>query len=189
MAIDITLNYSLRVLLVFIFLRAMFHKMRHYQHFVAQLESYRLLPAMIVPASALFLILIEGLLAISLLRTSWPAPPFVATGLLAVYSAAMLINLIRGRTDLDCGCNGPATSAQAISWALVIRNGVLGVLCLVVALPVTARVLSIPDLATIALAGSAVILIYASLEQAIANQQRSRDYALRNARDSLGFFE
>ena len=189
MTIDITMNYTLRVLLVFIFLRAMLHKLSHYHHFTAQLERYRLLPTVSVPAFALFLLLLEGALALALLRPSWPAPPFVAAGLLAVYSAAMLINLIRGRTDLDCGCNGPAAFEQSISWALVIRNTVLGVLCMVIALPVTARVLAIPDIATIALAACAVLLIYASLEQAIANQQRSRQYALRNARDSLGFFE
>ncbi len=189
MAIDITVNYTLRVLLVFIFLRAMIHKLRHYPHFTAQLEQYRLLPPVSVPAFALFLVLLEGALSLALLRTSWSAPPFVAAALLAVYSAAMLINLIRGRTDLDCGCNGPAAATQSISWALVIRNAVLGVLCMVIALPVTARVPALPDIATIALAACAVILIYASLEQALANQQRSKLYAMRNARDSLGFFE
>ena len=189
MTIDIALNYTLRILLVFIFLRAAFHKLRHFRHFSAQLVSYRLLPSTIVPACALFQLLIEGALTVALLRTDWPAPPFIAAAVLALYAAAMLINLVRGRTDLDCGCNGPSASSQSISWALVIRNGVLVLLCMVTALPVTARALSIPDITTIFLAAVAAILMYASIEQAIANQQRTRRYLARNARDSLGFFE
>ncbi len=189
MSIDIAISTIIRVLLVFVFLRAMLHKLGHYYHFTAQLESYRLLPTVILPAFALLLILIEGLLAFTLVIVRWPVPPVVAASVLTLYATAMSINLIKGRTDLDCGCDGPSASSQSISWALVIRNCVLAVLSLAAALPTTARAFSIQDIATVILAGSAVIFIYASIEQAIGNQQQSRRYFARNAKDSIGFFE
>jgi len=45
----------------------------------------------------------------------------IMAGLLVVYAAGIGINLIRGRRDIDCGCNGPA-SKQVLSWWLVARN-------------------------------------------------------------------
>jgi hypothetical protein len=53
-----------------------------------------------------------------------------AAGLLVAFGAAMAVNLVRGR-QFDCGC-GPATE-RMISWWLVIRNTVLSVAALAVA--------------------------------------------------------
>lgn len=44
--------------------------------------------------------------------------------LLIVFSAAITINLVRGRTDLSCHCGG-AVGDHRISWWLVGRNGIL----------------------------------------------------------------
>lgn len=44
--------------------------------------------------------------------------------LLIVFSAAITINLVRGRTDLSCHCGG-AIGDHRISWWLVGRNGIL----------------------------------------------------------------
>lgn len=44
--------------------------------------------------------------------------------LLIVFSAAMTINLVRGRTDLSCHCGG-VIGDHPISWWLVGRNGAL----------------------------------------------------------------
>jgi hypothetical protein len=49
--------------------------------------------------------------------------------LLAVFAAAMAINLLRGRSAIDCGC-GQSFLAQTLSWTLVVRNGVLAALLL-----------------------------------------------------------
>jgi hypothetical protein len=42
--------------------------------------------------------------------------------LLAVFTAAIWINLRRGRVHIDCGCGG---AGQRISHLLVVRNGLL----------------------------------------------------------------
>jgi|WetSurMetagenome_2_1015567.scaffolds.fasta_scaffold106754_3 hypothetical protein len=186
MAIDTTIIFIIRFLLVFIFSRAVLHKLRNFHHFGTQLGTYELLPNSLLPAFSFFLILLEGFLAFSLLFSGWSYPPFIAAALLALYAAAMSINLLRGRDDLDCGCSGPSDFPQGISWGLVLRNCVLAILALATAWPITARSLSVVDIATILLASIAVICIYASIEQAIANQHRQRQYFALKADDNRG---
>jgi Methylamine utilisation protein MauE len=180
MTVDITISFIIRFLLVFIFARAVLHKLGDLSHFNAQLETYRLIPSLLVPAMSIFLILIEVFLAFSLLLSGWSYPSFIAAALLALYAGAISINLVRGRDDLDCGCDGPSAFAQRISWALVIRNCILAIFALATASPITSRSVSIVDITTVVFATIAVICIYASIEQAIANQQRQAQYfALR----------
>ncbi len=186
---DITVSYILRILLVFIFSRAALHKLCNFRHFNAQLRSYRLLPEPLLPTFSCFLILIEGFLALGVLVKDWLYPSFIAAGALALYAVAMSINLLQGRDDLDCGCSGPSGFRQSVSWALVIRNGVLVFFALATALPTTSRTLSMQDISTIFLASIAVIFIYASVEQAIANWNRQTQYFALKTKDQRGAVE
>jgi hypothetical protein len=176
MSVAVTISYILRFLLVFIFLRAALHKVRHYQQFCAQVEAYQLLPEFVLPAFSIFLILVETYLALTLLVHGWLHPSILAAALLTLYALAMGINLVKGSIDLDCGCSGPSVIPQTIGWALVIRNCMLVIAALITALPVVAHRLSIQDLSTIVPASIAVIFIYSSIEQAIVNQQRQKHY-------------
>jgi hypothetical protein len=105
---------------------------------------------------------------------AWSTPALVAAALLAIYTGALVISLLRGMENLDCGCGGE--SAQAINWALVLRNGFLLVLALVAMLPTAQRGVTLLELATVVPACLAVILVYCSVELAIANEQRQRRY-------------
>jgi hypothetical protein len=49
--------------------------------------------------------------------------------LLVFYATAIAANLIRGRSELPCGCTG--RQSEPISWSLVLRNGGLICLCLI----------------------------------------------------------
>jgi hypothetical protein len=189
MSVDITISFILRFLLAFIFSRAALHKLCNFSHFNTQLRAYGLLPDPLLSASAFFLILIEGFLAFSLLFKEWQYPSFIAAAVLALYAAAMSVNLVQGREDLDCGCSGPSEFPQSIGWALVIRNCVLAIFALATAWPITARSLSVVDIATVILASIAVIFIYASIEQAIANQHRQRQYFILKTTDNRGAVE
>jgi hypothetical protein len=180
MPVDITISFIIRFLLVFIFARGVLHKLRNFSHFTVQLSSYRLVPDSLIPAFSCFLILVEGFLAFSLLVEGWLYPSLIAAAILAFYAGAMGINLLRGREDLDCGCNGPSNFVQGISWALIVRNCVLAIFALAAASPVTSRSVSVADITTVVFASIAVICIYASIEQAITNQQRqTRHFALK----------
>jgi hypothetical protein len=180
MTLDITVICTVRLLLIFVFARAVWHKLANKHQFVAQLNSYQLLPEPLAPAFALFLVLVEGCLVCTLPVPGWRVPAWIAAALMSLYAGAMAINLVRGRTNLDCGCNGPAQFPQTVSWALVVRNLSLATIALVSAAPVYTRILTIYDIGTIALATGTAILLYGSIEQAIVNQQRQTQYfALR----------
>jgi hypothetical protein len=49
--------------------------------------------------------------------------------LLVLFAGAIAVNVMRGRTDIDCGCFRSALR-QNLSWWLVLRNAVLLVLAL-----------------------------------------------------------
>jgi hypothetical protein len=176
MTLDATVRVVLGILLAFIFLRAAWHKVADTPRFIAQLGAYRLLPGPILPLLAALFILLEVYLAATLPLPGWRSSALLAAALLCVYALAMGINLARDRHDLDCGCGGPAGDAQAISWALVVRNGLLATLALIAALPVARRTWSALDVGTALLAGVAACLLYSGIEQAIANWQRERRY-------------
>jgi hypothetical protein len=172
MTIAITLAIIVRVLLAFVFLRAAWHKGRSLPHFQAQMGAYQLLPDAVLPFVARLFLLLEIAVALTLPMWAWSTPPFIAGGLLAIYTGALVISLRRGMENLDCGCGGE--SAQAITWALVLRNGFLIVLALVAMLPTAQRGVSPLELAIVVPACIAVILVYCSVELAIANEQRQR---------------
>ena len=126
------------------------HKLRAPVLFRASVQAYRLLPGILLTPAAWTLMALEALAAVAVLV---PATRSAALAILAVllilYSAAMGINLYRGRTDIDCGCNGPA-SRQVISGWLVLRNLVFAGLALLAATPSPERALNWVDLLTIA---------------------------------------
>lgn len=110
-------------LVVLVFARALLHKLSDLTGFRATLAEYRLLPQGSDGAAAMALIAAEGLtLATLLLPVARPLGHLAAAGLLVIYGTAMAVNLLRGRTRIDCGCGG---SGQALSWTLVGRNAVL----------------------------------------------------------------
>lgn len=92
--------------------------------------------------------------------------------LLLSYACAMGLNLTRGRSEIDCGCGGPA---QPLHWALVARN-----LCLTATLTPAALGLAWPlSLAQAVAAWAAAIAAFTgwlAFEQLLANAARmSRD--------------
>jgi len=75
-----------------------------------------------------------GLLLPTATRT-WGA--LLAVGLLLLITAAVGLNVLRGRTHIDCGCGwGPEVP---LGGGLLLRNLVLAAAALLVLLPVTPR--------------------------------------------------
>ena len=109
-----------------ILLLAAVRKTRHYLAFQGILSHYRLLPDALVPVSAPAIITTEVAAALALLKPAdlMPGLSGALTGalLLSVYTGAIAINLIRGRTAIDCGCGGEPTP---LSGWLLVRNGLL----------------------------------------------------------------
>lgn len=96
------------------------HKWQDLPLFRSHIEAYGLLPFAAAEVASYALPAAELLAAVLML---WPVVGVwaraMAMGLLLLYAAAMAINVLRGRTDLECGCGGPALR---VGWRLVGRN-------------------------------------------------------------------
>lgn len=174
MTIDPAVALPLRVALALLFGFAAAHKLRDLQAFKAVLENYRLLPSArldlfvwLVPVSEVGL-----LLALMTQPTARIAAAFAAL-LLTVYAAAIGINLLAGRRDLDCGCLGFA-GRGSLSGALLVRNGVLVAAALLLVLPAGERELNWVDGVTVAAATVLLALLYAAADGLIANRSSLR---------------
>jgi len=168
-AVDPALQMPLRASLALLLLWAAAHKVRDVAAFREALENYRLLPASLIPPAALLVIAAEVVLGGALLLPSAAAAAALgAAALLGVYGAAVTVNLLRGRRDIDCGCSG-AAARQTLHGALVVRNAVLVAAALAAALPATSRPLTWIDGLTIAGAVAALALLYGAVDGLLAH--------------------
>ena len=123
--LHVMLARVISVFLALIFLAAAWHKLQHSLEFSGVVRNFKILPEWAVPAVSSLLPVVElitglGLFAgymLSLMTT-------IAFILLAVFAVAIAINLLRGRSEIDCGCFRPE-SRQHLSWFMVLRNIVL----------------------------------------------------------------
>jgi hypothetical protein len=142
------LALAARIVVAAAFVVAAVQKLRALPAMRAQVEGFGV-PGPLVGASVAVLPAAELLTAAGLLALSRSAvPPFVAVGLLAVFTGAVIGNLSRGRRP-PCPCFGAAASDVPISARTVVRNGWLLALAVVATgsiegaepLPVTALTL------------------------------------------------
>ena len=167
-AVDPALQLVVRGAVSLLFGWAAAHKLRDVAGFARALEGYDLVsPLWTVPAGV-FLITAEVGVATGLwLPRVAPVAALGAAGLLALYAGAMVVNLVRGRRDIDCGCVGPARR-QPIGGALVARNAVVAVAALVGALPVAPRPLWWVDGVTIVAGVCVLACLYAAADGLLA---------------------
>ncbi len=139
-------------------------KLRDPVAFAGAVANYRLLPPALVAPFALALPPAELATALGLLvPASRPAAAWAAGFLLLLFAAAMAVNLLRGRRDVDCGCHG-GLLRQRIAWPLVWRNLALAAGAAALALAGThPRPLTALDWVTVAAATASLGLLHAAL--------------------------
>ncbi len=117
-----------RLVLAAIFLLASVPKIIAPHEFAVAVFHYQLLPDAAVNLTAIYLPWLELVAAIAILvpRTS-AAAAAILFGLLAVFTAAISINLLRG-INISCGCFTLDPDAGPIGWWEVVRD--LGFLAL-----------------------------------------------------------
>ncbi|SEE48654.1 MULTISPECIES: MauE/DoxX family redox-associated membrane protein [Pseudomonas] len=145
------------------------HKLRAPARFARQLADYQLLPDALVRPGARVIPAIELAIAFALLVPacrSWAA--LSAASLIALYAAAIAINLWRGRRDIDCGCAGP-DQAQPLRPVLLLRNSALVGLALLASVLPVARDLGFFDGFVTVAASAVALLIYAAADGLLAN--------------------
>lgn len=115
-----------RLFVGMILLIASIAKLMEGSRFVEIVRGYQLLPERLVAWVGRLLPLWEIIVAFGLLTglfQSWAA--LSALVLFLMFSGAILVNLMRGRYYISCGCFGSGKDQQ-LSWKLVVRNIVLG---------------------------------------------------------------
>lgn len=122
------MNFQLLILTIFrlflgiIFLVSFVSKANDTRGFIAILAAFKLIPNAWVQPFAFTLISLESIIA-ALLLTGWQSRVAAALCgfLLVIFTVALSLSLLRGRSDLECGCFG-AKRAQKINLNLISRN-------------------------------------------------------------------
>ena len=177
---DPAVCWTARTFVALVFVRALYGKLRAPREFSDAVRGYALLPDAVAPAAAVLLLALECGLAVGLVVPGWAsAAALGAAGLLAVYTAAIAINLARGRRDVDCGCAGPGGGQPLHEW-LLARNALYIAACVVASQPLVTRPLHWIDGLTVAFALTALVALVAAAEGLAALVPRSA--ALRGGR-------
>jgi hypothetical protein len=167
MEVDIAIASTVRAATALLFAAGLTHKLWSLGDFQRTLGQYlrgfgvdqpRLLPGV----AALIVALEASVLAVCL----WPGlgvhAGILASATLLAYSGAMAVNIVRGNLLLDCGCTWGIVR-QPVSAALVVRNVLLAVIVLTMALPTSDRPLITIDIVAIVLATLTVALLYGAV--------------------------
>lgn len=127
-SLSIWLIRFLRIILGALFLWTGISKMPQIEDFARTIDTFNLLPQILILPAAIIIPWVEFLTGLSLLlgfKTRLSA--CVCSGLLCLFVIALGINILRGMDNMACGCFGVGTS-DTLSTAL-IRNIVLIAIC------------------------------------------------------------
>lgn len=167
--------------LALVFLASAWGKARHPRWFAGALREYRLLPEVALWPVALAVPALEAAAALGLLAAPLrPLAAALALVLLGVFSAALGLNLARGRRDIDCGCWGPAARPGALSGWLLARNAALAVLAAVLLMPPAGRDLVWVDFLTVGLGTVALLFVFGAIDRLIAQAPALADLRHRH---------
>jgi hypothetical protein len=179
--LDPGIGYLIVLAFALLFVHAALGKWRSLAAFGGVLGNYRLLPASLVAALAVLVPALEtGVALLILASASRPWATATGVALLLAYAFAIVVNLRRGRYDLDCGCAGPADRRPIAAW-MVWRNLVLAAALALAGVPWSARPLAWTDLITIGGGLAVLTLLYVALDR-LLGQVMPRTAALRGAR-------
>ena len=156
-----------------LFATAGIHKLNDRQTFLATLNDYRLVPPSITPMLSFIVPILEACLALFwIFQLLQPLTAIISASLLSIYTLAIAINLARGLTHIDCGCNFSAVgeTGSLISPALLLRNSLLILAILGTLLPTAPRELVWLDYATIVVTTLVAVIFYISTSQLLANK-------------------
>ena len=164
------LGEAARLTVAVIFALAAFHAMREWAVFGGIVEQYRLVPRRLAVIFARILPPLELAAAAALLLPMTGRPgAMLGLGLMAMFTAAIMVNLVRGRVSIDCGCGG--ASGQKLSMGLVLRNlVVMAGLALALAAPLEGVIDGATAIGVIC-ASLALIALYFAANQLMTNYQ------------------
>jgi hypothetical protein len=156
--------------LALILFGAAWHKLSEPSAFLSSLAGYRLLPEATLDVAARAIPVIEIALGLGLLIPATRIFALIGAALLLLaYGAAIGVNLVRGRSYIDCGCGG---AAHPLSWGLVVRNSVLAAAALAVSGPTVERTLGWLDAFTLIAGVLAFYVAYLMVDELLRQASR-----------------
>jgi hypothetical protein len=177
--IDPAVGALLAAAFALLFAGAALHKFMDLGHFAGVFRAYRIVPPLLAPLAVLVPLLELCVAAGLLLRGARPLACAGGALLLAIYAAAIAINLARGRRELTCGCGGPNDRRPIATW-MVARNLLLAVLLAALLAPWGARPLGAADALTVGAGTLIAALLYMSIDALLA-RVAPRGAVLRSA--------
>ncbi|MGE1164488.1 MauE/DoxX family redox-associated membrane protein [Peribacillus simplex] len=115
----------------YMFITTGFSKIKNISKHYTTVYAYNILPKSYIPYFVWFDTILEFALGISLITGTFLIYSIpLSICLLAIYTAAILKNLLNGVTQIDCGCGG-AVGEHKLSYTLVIRNFCLIIILIV----------------------------------------------------------
>lgn len=158
-----------RLTVAAIFALAAIHAMRDWAVFAGIVEQYRIAPRRLSAIIAWTVPPLELAAAAALLVPS-RAGAILGLCLMASFTAAIILNIARGRVSIDCGCGG--VSGQTLSRGLVLRNaGVMAGLAVAWGTPTRGTVEGMTAIGVIC-ASAALIALYFAANQLMRNLQQ-----------------
>lgn len=169
-------------------------KLRDRRGMLQAVQGYRLLPAPLERLTAATLPAAEVLLgALLLAGAPFPLVPAAAAALFLTFFAALAINLLRGRRELDCGCFAFMSESRTprISWFHAVRALVLAAAASALALLPGGYGVAVTPLSEQVLGLALAVLVFAAVLGALAARavinpgRRSLDSHLAYAKHEL----
>jgi hypothetical protein len=155
--IDPVLSLTLASAVASLFLASVIHKIRDPWRFREALRGFAVLPESLTAVVAAVVFVAELAVVVAFIFGSTRTlGMFVAAALVTLYAGAIAVNLIRGRTRIDCGCVGYGERQHLAGW-MVARNLVIAAAALGACLPRSPRELMLID---------GLVIIFAALSAA-----------------------
>jgi hypothetical protein len=177
-ALDPVIGHGAAAVVGVILILGAVEKLREPELFRDAIENYRLVPDAAARALARILPLLEGLAGVALLPAATrPWGAVLAFALLALVTGAVLVNVLRGRTRIDCGCGGD--QHLPLGAGLVACNVVLLAIAALAFLPSTDRPTVWLDTLACASCVLSLLALHALANALLRNHSRLTD--LRNA--------
>lgn len=131
-----------------IFLLAGLHKLKDRAAFSKILEGYGLVPLTALSVVVAVIPMLE-LSAGLIVGLGLAAGKMLVAVLVGLYTIVLASMIVRGKTDIDCGCGWATTdsisSGDGISWVHIFRNSILIAITGIWLLPKSDRVLTVFD--------------------------------------------
>ncbi len=179
--LDPVMTWIASIALAIVFGASAAMKLADLGEFRGAVENYRVLPNWLAAPAAAAIPMLEAAGAAAMLITALrPFAVVTLAAMLALFTGAVVVNLMRGRRDIDCGCFGTALR-QRLSGALVARNAALALIIWIAAMPDSARPMGALDVLTIGGAAASIVVLYAAANLLLANAPMLREPVISDA--------